>query len=101
LGFGRLLCALLVDFLTAENAEGAEKYSREKAQKAQTFFRPRRTRRKTTNYELKTKNYFLTGISEIVHAPNLKNKIGAGSALILSLRNSGENPKRKRNNHLK
>ena len=35
-----------------------------------------------------------TGISEIVHAPNLKNKIGAGSALILSLRNSGENPKR-------
>ena len=33
-----------------------------------------------------------TGISEIVHAPNLKNKIGAGSALILSLRNSGENP---------
>jgi len=35
-----------------------------------------------------------TGISEIVHAPNLKNKIGAGSALILSLRNSGENPNR-------
>jgi len=35
-----------------------------------------------------------TGISEIVHVPNLKNKIGAGSALILSLRNSGENPKR-------
>jgi hypothetical protein len=32
--------------------------------------------------------------SEIVHAPNLKNKIGAGSALILSLRNSGENPNR-------
>ena len=32
--------------------------------------------------------------SEIVHAPNLKNKIGAGSALILSLRNFGENPKR-------
>jgi len=30
----------------------------------------------------------------IVHAPNLENKIGAGSALILSLRNSGENPKR-------
>ncbi|GEM_PF-4683286 len=30
-----------------------------------------------------------TGISEIVHAPNLKNKIGAGSTLILSLRNSG------------
>jgi len=36
--------------------------------------------------------------SEIVHAPNLKNKIGAGSALILSLRNSGENPKRNHNN---
>jgi len=35
-----------------------------------------------------------TGISKIVHAPNFKNKIGAGSALILSLRNSGENPKR-------
>ena len=35
-----------------------------------------------------------TGISEIVHAPNLKNKIGAGFALILSLRNSGENPNR-------
>ena len=34
-------------------------------------------------------------VSEIVHAPNLKNKIGAGSALILSLRNSGENPNRK------
>ncbi len=33
--------------------------------------------------------------SEIVHAPNLKNKIGAGSALILSLRNSGENPTRR------
>jgi len=31
---------------------------------------------------------------EIVHAPNLKNKIGAGTKLILSLRNSGENPKR-------
>jgi len=30
----------------------------------------------------------------IVHAPNLENKIGGGSALILSLRNSGENPKR-------
>ena len=27
--------------------------------------------------------------SEIVHALNLKNKIGAGYALILSLRNSG------------
>ena len=35
------------------------------------------------------------GISKIVHAPNLKNKIGAGSALILSLRNSGENPTRR------
>jgi len=32
------------------------------------------------------------GNSEIVHAPNLKNKIGAESALILSLRNSGEKP---------
>jgi len=29
-----------------------------------------------------------------VDARNLKNKIGAGSALILSLRNSAENPKR-------
>jgi len=36
-----------------------------------------------------------TGISEIVHAPNLKNKIGAGYALILSLRNSGANPIRR------
>jgi len=34
-------------------------------------------------------------ISEIVPAPNLKNKIGAGSALILSLSNSGVNPTRR------
>ncbi len=41
--------------------------------------------------------------SEIVHAPNLKNKIGAGSALILSLRNFRENPKRfnVKKNHLR
>jgi len=34
-------------FLATDFADYAEKYSRENAQKAQTFFRPRRTRRKT------------------------------------------------------
>jgi hypothetical protein len=33
-----------------------------------------------------------TGIVGIVHGPNLKNKIDEGTALIVSLRNSGENP---------
>ena len=37
----------------------------------------------------------------IVHTPNLKNKIGVGSVLILSLRNSGENPKRESLQRLK
>jgi len=67
-----------------------------KIKKKRTFFGPQIAQIYSVRCRIRLRRTSArgTGISKIVHAPNLENKIGAGSALILSLRNSGENTKR-------
>ena len=69
---------ILTDFQTIVN----------KKMKKSAFFGPQRGT-ENRNGPINSRISWNRDSSEIVHAPNLKNKIGAGSALILSLRNSG------------